>query len=175
MGQVETAEMGAGTATTVAVPAAARPRFSFSYRNGIDAKGRTVLPAPFRPAFAEGGKATIWRNHSLAAMTYADFDAYVDGLAASLAASNEADPAAVLDVMWEHTIDVRPDIQGRILLPDSLRAQVGLGSEVQFVGLGDRVELRPVDDTEVRAAEVQDHLDTLAMLQAAHGLPRAGG
>ncbi len=176
MGQVETTDVGApAAAPTVAVaPTVTPPRFSFAYRNGIDAKGRVVLPAPYRPHFAEGGKATVWRGPSLAAMTYADFDAYVAGVAASLAAGGEPDPGAILDVLWEHTIDVRPDIQGRISLPDSLRALAGLGSEVQFVGCGDRVEMRPVDDSAERAETVQDHLATLAMVQATYGLPRVG-
>lgn len=172
MGQVDASDVE--VATEVPAAPVRRSRFAFSHRNGIDAKGRVVLPASYRPAFADGGMATIWRGPALAAMTLGDWDRYVDGIAASLAVSGEPDPGAVLDVLWQHSFEVRLDLQGRISLPDALRIRAGLGDEVLFVGCGDRVELRPVDEGAERVAAVEDHLDTLAMLQSAHGLPRTG-
>lgn len=173
MGQVDASDVEVAAAVVQAAPVR-RSRFSFSHRNGIDAKGRVVLPASYRPAFAEGGMATIWRGPALAAMTLADWDAYVDGIAASLAVSGEPDPGAVLDVLWQHSFEVKLDLQGRISLPDALRVRAGLGDEVLFVGCGDRVELRPAAQGPDEMAATEDHLATLAMLQSAHGLPSVG-
>ena len=91
-----------------------------------------------------------------------------------LAASNEPDPGGILTTLWRFSVDVRPDLQGRITLPEALRTRAGLGSEVLFVGCGDRIEVRAAVETPEQLADIEDHLATLAMLQSAHGLPRAG-
>lgn len=177
MGQAptnEVAEVGADSAVAPASPTASRPRFTWEYRNGVDAKSRVVLPAPYRPAFAEGGYLTVWQDRCLAAMPVAEFDAYVAHLEGALAGSHEVEPEAILRELWRTTLDFRLDIQGRLSLAEPLREAVGLGGEVRFVGFGRRVELWPAEVTAEQEAERDDHRATIALLQSSYDVPRQG-
>jgi MraZ protein len=177
MGQVPTSEVGeVGTAAAVAAPpaAATAPRFTWEYRNGVDAKSRVVMPAPYRPAFADGGFLTVWQGRCLAAMPVAEFDAYVAHLQGALAVSHEVEPDAILRELWRSTIDFRLDIQGRLSLAEPLREAVGLGTEIRFVGFGRRVELWPAEVTAEQEAERDDHWATISLLQSSYDVPRQG-
>ena len=177
MGQVPTTEVGeVGTAAAVAAPPAApaRPRFTWEYRNGVDAKSRVVMPAPYRSAFADGGYLTVWQDRCLAAMPVAEFDAYVAHLEQALAVSHEVEPDAILRELWRTTLDFRLDIQGRLSLAEPLREAVGLGGEIRFVGFGRRVELWPAEVTAEQEAERDDHRATISLLQSSYDVPRQG-
>lgn len=177
MGQVptnEVVEVGAAGAAAVTTPPAPRARFTWEYRNGVDAKSRVVLPAPYRPAFAEGGYLTVWQDRCLAAMPAAEFDAYVTHLEGALAGSHEVEPEAILRELWRTTLDFRLDIQGRLSLAEPLRQAVGLGSEIRFVGFGRRVELWPAEVTAEQEAERDDHRATISLLQSSYDVPRPG-
>jgi MraZ protein len=177
MGQVPTNEVAeVGADSTLAAPPATppRPRFTWEYRNGVDAKARVVLPAPYRPAFADGGYLTVWQDRCLAAMPAAEFDAYVTHLEGALAVSHEVEPDAILRELWRTTLDFRLDIQGRLSLAEPLREAVGLGREIRFVGFGRRVELWPADVTAEQEAERDDHRATISLLQSSYDVPRMG-
>ena len=177
MGQVpDTAmgEAGVESAAVAAAPAPVRPRFTWEYRNGVDAKSRVVMPAPYRAAFADGGYLTVWQDRCLAAMPAAEFDAYVTHLEGALAGSHEVEPEAILRELWRTTLDFRLDIQGRLSLAEPLREAVGLGGEVRFVGFGRRVELWPAEVTAEQEAERDDHRATISLLQSSYDVPRQG-
>ncbi|HEU5148926.1 MAG TPA: hypothetical protein VFU19_00425 [Iamia sp.] len=167
-------EAGVTGAVAAPAPAPPRPRFTWEYRNGIDAKSRVVMPAPYRAAFADGGYLTVWQDRCLAAMPMAEFDAYVAHLEGALAVSHEVEPDAILRELWRTTLDFRLDIQGRLSLAEPLREAVGLGSEVRFVGFGRRVELWPADVTAEQEAERDDHRATISLLQSSYDVPRMG-
>lgn len=177
MGQVPANDVAEATAPgALAAPAAppSRPRFTWEYRNGVDAKSRAVLPAPYRSDFADGGYLTVWQGRCLAAMPVDEFDRYVDHLKGALAVSHEVEPDAILRELWRSTLDFRLDVQGRLSLPESLRGAVGIGSEVRFVGFGNRVELWPVEVTAAEEAEREDHRATISLLQSSYDVPRQG-
>lgn len=177
MGQTptnEVVEAGAAVAVAPTAPTVSRPRFTWEYRNGVDAKSRVVLPAPYRPAFADGGYLTVWQDRCLAAMPAAEFDAYVTHLEGALAGSHEVEPEAILRELWRTTLDFRLDIQGRLSLAEPLRQAVGLGGEIRFVGFGRRVELWPAEVTAEQEAERDDHRATISLLQSSYDVPRPG-
>lgn len=166
--------MGVTDTTAAPVAAPARHRFTWEYRNGVDAKSRVVMPAPYRPAFADGGYLTVWQDRCLAAMPVAEFDAYVAHLEGALAGSHEVEPEAILRELWRTTLDFRLDIQGRLSLAEPLREAVGLGGEIRFVGFGRRVELWPADVSAEQEAERDDHRATISLLQSSYDVPRQG-
>lgn len=171
MGQVEQAEVEAQAALPVAPPAL----LCGEHRNGIDAKGRVVMPAPYRQAFAAGGFLTPWQGRCLAAMPRAEFRAYVDHITRQLALSHEEAPGEVLRELWRSSVELKLDIQGRLSLPEALRAVAGIGDEVVFVGNDRRVELWPADASPVEEEERADRRATIAMLQGEYDVPRLGG
>lgn len=175
MGQVEQSEVVAPSAPAPAVDAPTAPSFCWEYRNGIDAKGRVVMPASYRQAFASaGGFLTVWQGRCLAAMPAEEFRGYVDHLTRQLAHSHEEAPGEVLRELWRSSVELKLDLQGRLSLPEALRAAAGIANEVRFVGNGRRVELWPADATADEDDERDDHRATIAMLQAGYDVPLHG-
>ncbi|WCO65229.1 division/cell wall cluster transcriptional repressor MraZ [Iamia majanohamensis] len=150
-------------------PAPAPPsRLCGRFTNGIDAKSRVVMPAAFRAPFAaDGGLITPWRGTCLAAMAPGEFDLYVARAAASLADAGE-DVDRHLSTLWSSTVTFGLDLQGRLVLPEEVRSQVGITDEVRFQGRGRRVELWPGAITAEELDERADHLVTLGVVQSAY-------
>jgi MraZ protein len=124
-------------------------RFVSTFTNKIDAKGRVSIPASFRAVlerdgYASGGAAGIYCYPALEAPA---LDAggerlakKIDGLLSGLPDySDERDELSV--ALYGDVQVLSIDGDGRISLPESLRAHAGLGSQVTFVGLGDKFQM----------------------------------
>jgi MraZ protein len=140
-------------------------RFVSTFTNKIDAKGRVSIPASFRAVLERDGYAGgIYCYPSLDAPA---LDAggerlaqKIDGLLAGLPDySDERDQLSV--ALYGDVQILTIDQDGRIVLPEVLRAHAGLTTQVTFVGLGDKFQMwEPARfaDRRARAREkVQDH------------------
>jgi MraZ protein len=140
-------------------------RFVSTFTNKIDAKGRVSVPAAFRAVLERGGYAGgIYCYPSLDAPA---LDAGGQSLAQKIDAllddlpdySDERDELSVALYGDVHILGLDQD--GRIVLPEALRAHAGLGSLVTFVGLGQKFQMwEPARFEERRArarAKVHDH------------------
>ena len=116
-------------------------RFVSTFINKIDAKGRVSVPAPFRAVLERDGYAGggIYCYPSLDAPALdaggqrlaENIDRLLDGLPDY---SDERDELSVALYGDVHTLAIDQD--GRIVLPEALRAHAGLSTHVAFVGLG---------------------------------------
>ncbi len=124
-------------------------RFVSTFTNKIDAKGRVSVPAPFRAilerdAYAAGESRGVYCYPSLDAPA---LDAggerlaqKIDGLVARLPDySDERDELSV--ALYGDVQVLSIDGDGRIVVPESLRAHAGLSGSVTFVGLGDKFQM----------------------------------
>ena len=124
-------------------------RFVSTFTNKIDAKGRVSIPAPFRAVlerdgYASGGAGGIYCYPALEAPA---LDAggerlakKIDGLLAGLPDySDERDELSV--ALYGDVQVLAIDGDGRISLPEGLRAHAGLSTQVTFVGLGDKFQM----------------------------------
>ncbi len=113
--------------------------FIGEYQHALDGKGRMALPVKFRTAFSGGCVVTRGIDQCLA--IYA-MDAWKT-LAGKLAALplSQANTRAFGRLMLAGAMDMTPDKQGRIVLPDYLRQYAKLGKEVIVAGLYDRLEI----------------------------------
>jgi MraZ protein len=141
-------------------------RFVSTFINKIDAKGRVSVPAPFRAVLERDGYAGggIYCYPSLDApaldaggQKLADnIDRLLDGLPDY---SDERDELSVALYGDVHTLAIDQD--GRIVLPETLRAHAGLSSHVAFVGLGQKFQMWEPARFEARRAaareKVRDH------------------
>ena len=152
-------------------------RFVSTFTNKIDAKGRVSIPAPFRAVLerdgysggTSGGAGTTPAGsiYCYPSLDSAALDAggerlarKIDALLANLADySDERDELSVAlygDVQVLHV-----DADGRIVLPENLRAHAGLATQVTFVGLGDKFQIwepAAFDRRRAKAREkVQEH------------------
>lgn len=128
--------------------------FSGRHDRTLDDKGRVVLPAgEWREHFESGAKLTPWTG-CLALWTrrsYRDVCAFMR----ARVRQGALEPGALEDFQ-EDAVDVRPDVQGRLQLPEGLRHEFGIGDKgasVVLSGQGDRVEVWALDRKRDRRAE----------------------
>lgn len=140
-------------------------RFVSTFTNKIDAKGRVSIPAPFRAVLERDGYAGgIYCYPSLDAPALdaggQSLAQKIDGLLAGLPDySDERDELSVALYGDVHILGIDGD--GRIVLPETLRAHAQLATHVTFVGLGQKFQMwepQRFEERRARArAKVQDH------------------
>ncbi len=68
--------------------------------------------------------------------------------------------------IYASAFQVEPDDQGRIVLPDRLYSYAGLGEQVYFLGIGDRIEIWNKEVWEAKerrvASEAASYIEKLA-------------
>ncbi len=160
-------------------PAAEMERFVSTFQNKIDAKGRVSIPAPFRAILerdgysqSPGGGAGSGATGASGVYCYPSLDApaldgggerlaqKIDGLLRGLADySDERDELSV--ALYGDVQILNIDGDGRIVLPEALRAHAGLAGLVTFVGLGDKFQMWEPGAFEARRTaareKVQEH------------------
>ena len=114
--------------------------FLGSYQHQIDEKGRLSLPAPFR---RDGGDEPMVLVHAFpeALTLYPQRSwAEVEGrLREMMRLKPEARPYVLR--VTANAVEVVPDKQGRILVPQRLQDAVGIAGPTLVVGAIDRIEL----------------------------------
>lgn len=136
--------------------------FTGDYRHSVDPKGRLVLPARHRDRLQLGGFLTKFSGGCLAVFTSAEYELVVNRLREQ-ARNGELSIATVRQVA-SSTIDVKPDSQGRVLIPESLRSWAGIESDVVVAGMFNHIEIWPLTKWEANQAqdEVMAGEDALA-------------
>lgn len=117
----------------------------------LDEKGRLILPAKFRDELAGGVVITRGQDRCLYAFPVKEFEQMYDQLrAAPLSQKQSRD---YVRVMLSGADQQVPDKQGRITLPQNLRAYAGLKRDLAVVGSGSRVEIWDATTWEAYLAE----------------------
>jgi len=105
----------------------------------LDPKGRISLPARFREAFADGAVLTLGQDGCLFCFPRAEWE---------LRAAEVRDPPlsdaegrAYARMFFGKAEPVELDSQGRLLVPQRLRAEVGIRKEAVVLGVYDRMEI----------------------------------
>ena len=115
--------------------------FVGEHERQLDPKGRVALPVDFRPRFEPLCYLTIGEAKCIVLMTAAEFDddarATVERMKTGEISRNE------LRARGARTVKTKVDAQGRINVPDSLRAFAGINLDAPVVisGAYDRVEI----------------------------------
>lgn len=113
--------------------------FIGEYAHTLDDKGRLAVPKKFRTALAKGAVVTRGLDNCLFLYTKKEWEK----LAAKLAGLPfaQANTRAFARLMLAGAMDVEVDKQGRVMLPEYLRAFAGLTKDVIVAGLYNRLEL----------------------------------
>jgi MraZ protein len=110
-----------------------------TYLHNIDAKGRLAVPARLRDELGESFHVTISvslaREISLAAYSKEGWIEFTQKVNAMPALEKKK-----MDPFFTNAIACTVDSQGRILLPQNLRALAKLQKDVAVVGVGDHAE-----------------------------------
>jgi MraZ protein len=105
----------------------------------LDPKGRISLPARFREAFAEGAVLTLGQDGCLFCFPRAEWDERA-GEVRNLPLS-DAEGRAYARMFFGKAEAVELDAQGRLLIPQRLRAEAGIKKEAVVLGVFDRMEI----------------------------------
>ncbi len=114
--------------------------FLGQYSYTLDGKGRVTIPAAFRKAL-EGEKVVVTRGLDRCLTVY-PISVWQE-IAAKVNALPITDPKgrALRRLLFADAVDAALDRQGRLLLPERLRAYAGLERDVVVVGLDHFIEL----------------------------------
>lgn len=112
--------------------------FSGMSNHSIDAKGRIVLPAKFREALGESFYiARGFQGGCVQAMSAATFDE----ISAKIAALPAKKSFALQYVFTATAVEVSPNAQGRVMIPQALREYAELESDALVIGMNNRIEI----------------------------------
>ena len=138
-------------------------RFFGRYEHSLDAKGRVILPARFRPAFEHGGFLSQHSERCLALWTPEQFEEQMESMKAAAELGRTERNKARVWASGTHEVEI--DRSGRMAIPGPLRDFAALapagagasanGAPVLVLGAIDRVELwnPAVWEERVRPAE----------------------
>jgi MraZ protein len=105
----------------------------------LDPKGRISLPARFRDVLSDGAVLTLGQDGCLFCFPRAEWEeraAEVRDLPLS-----DAESRAYSRMFFGKAEAVELDAQGRLLVPQRLRAEAGIRKEAVVVGVFDRMEI----------------------------------
>ena len=134
--------------------------FIGEYQHTIDAKGRMAIPVKFRQKLDGGAIVTRGLDHCLFLFSVKDWEALAQKLIAlPLAQSNSR---AFARLMLAGAMDVEVDKQGRILIPDYLRAYSNLKKQAVVTGLYNRVEIWDTESWKQYKTKTESASDEIA-------------
>jgi len=105
----------------------------------LDPKGRISLPARFREVFADGAVLTLGQDGCLFCFPRAEWEARSGEVRA--VPLSDAEGRAYARLFFGKAESVELDSQGRLLVPQRLRTEVGIRKDVVVLGVFDRMEI----------------------------------
>lgn len=111
-----------------------------TYYGVLSPKRRTAVPASFRKLLGETLIIAKWYEECLVLVSVSEWDALLKRLTANVGTVT----APVRDTdrfILGSAFSLTADEQGRVVIPEILATYAGLGTEIAFLGLGDRVEI----------------------------------
>ncbi|MEM7800808.1 MAG: division/cell wall cluster transcriptional repressor MraZ [Chloroflexota bacterium] len=134
--------------------------FLGEYAHTIDTKGRLTIPSKFRDALSRGVVITRGFSKNLVAYPIQEW--------AALAEKIRSKPVSDQKMMnfrrrlFSGAADLTPDKQGRVLIPNNLRAFAQLENDVMIVGNFDFLEIWQADAWEAERGLIEGE-DAAAM------------
>lgn len=142
--------------------------FIGEYNFSVDSKGRIAIPAKFRRALGNEFVVTKGLDECLSVYTKTEWTKLA--VKVSSLPISQANSRAFSRFMLGGATDVSFDGQGRIILPDYLRAYAGIGKKVIIAGLYNRLEIWDEvkwnsykSKTELQSKEIAERLGELGV------------
>lgn len=143
--------------------------FIGEYLHNIDDKGRLAIPTKFRADLSKGAVVTRGVDNCLFLYPLSEWQKLADKVA-KLPIS-QANNRAFSRHMLAGAMDIAPDKQGRVILPDYLREYAGIkDKKVIIAGLYDRLEIwneeawrKYKEDTEKSSSEIAEALGEMGV------------
>jgi len=130
------------------------------YTHTFDTKNRVALPAKFRKEFGSKVIVTKGLDRCLFIYTPKAWEKIVARM--SDLSIGQAGTRGFNRFMLSGAVDVEPDSQGRILIPDFLKGFAKLEGKVVLAGVNDRVEVWNESEWKTYKASIEQNADQLA-------------
>jgi len=114
--------------------------FIGTYEHAVDDRGRVAVPALYRVEFAAGGIVRPGPDGCVELHTQADFNRRAEALSGEVTLRTQAGRDELRD-FFADAYPVELDRQGRILVPQAVRALVPLEQRVLVRGCGGHLEI----------------------------------
>ncbi len=113
--------------------------FLGEFRHILDEKSRITLPAKFRAQLATGIVMTAGVDHHILIYPQDEFERLAERVNAL--PLTEYDAAMLRRLLFVNASDAKLDKQGRVILPENLRAHAEISTDVVIVGVGKFIEM----------------------------------
>jgi len=134
--------------------------FLGEYSHNFDGKGRVAIPAKFREQLVSGAIITRGLDNCLFIFPNKEWEALATKLMALPLA--QANSRAFVRLMMAGAANVDIDGQGRILVPEYLRAYAHLKKEAVIAGLYNRIEIWASDAWAIYKQKTESASDEIA-------------
>lgn len=131
--------------------------FLGEYTHTIDDKGRVTIPAKFRGELAAGLVVTRGFDQNLMVFTANEWEALAEKIAAR--PFSDESVRAFRRRVFSGAVDLTPDRQGRIVLPQYLRDFAAIDDEVVIAGMFNYVELWSTEAWQEVRESIEDNND----------------
>ncbi|MSQ42314.1 MAG: cell division/cell wall cluster transcriptional repressor MraZ [Dehalococcoidia bacterium] len=129
--------------------------FYGSYEHSIDERGRVAIPARYRAALVDGAVLRASGDGCIELYTTGGFGSEVELRLGEQRSTREVRGRRIRRAFLPGAFDVQLDRQGRVLLPQGLRAEAALRDKAVIVGCGDYIEIWDLDRWTAELAAVQ--------------------
>lgn len=109
-----------------------------TYRHNIDAKGRMAVPAKFRVDLGDRFYVTRGVSGCLFVFSLEEWERFNNAIKTSLQFRESLKLSRHFNAL---AIEAEPDSQGRIVIPQELRAIAGLDHQAVIIGASNRAEI----------------------------------
>lgn len=107
-----------------------------TYEHSLDAKGRLFIPAQLRKELGDTLYVTMGLDGCLAVYPQETWDTFTERFASMPMSQSKA-----MRPLFANAAKCEPDAQGRIVLPQKLRAYAHLEKDVVVIGVSNRAEI----------------------------------
>lgn len=142
--------------------------FIGEYSHNLDDKGRLAIPKKFHADLSKGAVVTRGLDSCLFLYTKKEWQALAEKLANLPFA--QANTRAFARLMLAGAMDVAIDKQGRIMIPEYLRAYAGVAKEVVIAGLYNRLELWDKEKWEAYKKKTESESNAIAEQMSSLGV-----
>lgn len=113
--------------------------FSGEYQHSVDVKGRMIVPSKFRETLGDSFMVTRGLDNCLFVYPKEAWEAFTQKLK-QLPISN-TNARQFVRFFLSGAVECELDKQGRILIPQNLRAYAKISKDVSVIGVGERAEI----------------------------------
>ncbi len=135
-------------------------RYTGEFRHTLDAKNRIIIPAKFRAGLGDTFMVSKWLDGCLAVFPMETWNDVAERMSRMSAGKKES--RQFMRKLMSSANECTFDSQGRVQLPQLLLEKGGFVKNCAIIGVGDRVEIWPLEKWEAYSDEAEEVFDAVA-------------